>query len=225
MTSPPPIPDQPARRTFFHKAATASVLAIPLAILISLGQQGLDRNDRAGSLAVAGLSVLILLGGVIAGIVALCGIPRHGAKGILVKALVGAVIPIVLIGVAIPLALPAIENARERGKAKSLEIQLSEMVAALNKQKGTQIDEETRLDGAELLPGSTVVYKYSLLSTVRDGISNDVFFDTIRPGLLNTYKNHPQMKSFRENRVTLTYRYFDSEGALIGETSVGPGDL
>jgi len=45
--------------------------------------------------------------GVVLGVIALCGIPKYGQKGILVKALFGILVPVLLILVSLPAAMKA----------------------------------------------------------------------------------------------------------------------
>ena len=61
-----------------------------------------------------GLGVLIMLAGMILGIVALCGIPKHGRKGILVPAVIGLSINIALTVVGIIGANIAIKKAEAK---------------------------------------------------------------------------------------------------------------
>ena len=47
----------------------------------------------------------------------------------------------------------------------------------------------------------------------------------IRRDVVRKYNTLPEMKMFRDNGGTITYRYRDKEGQLIGDISVGPSDL
>lgn len=71
VTKPNPKP----KPTLFHKAATFCWLSPLIAVAVNMAKPPF------------GGVVLIL--GVAAGVVALCGIPKHGAKGLLLRAIVG----------------------------------------------------------------------------------------------------------------------------------------
>ena len=86
------------------------------------------------------------------------------------------------------------------------------------------VDEVTRLDGAEVLPNRTLLYKYSITKTSSE-ISSDALNRIVRPNIVKTYNTLPEMKILRDNGVTITYRYRDKAGQLIRDVSVGPSDL
>ncbi len=91
MDTPPPIPPSiaapPKTTAFAHEAAKASwASAVILFVLLMLG-------GRTGSRVILDLVALQLIAaGFVLGIVALFGIRKHGAKGILAPALVGIII-------------------------------------------------------------------------------------------------------------------------------------
>ena len=230
MTTPPPLPPRHSRKYFYRNLATASIFAIPVAIAVntlsSASASSLDPQAKTIIGMISGcLGLLILVSGVVAGIIALFGIRKYGKKGILIKALCGILIPVVLT----VLAIPALLNARAKAlqiqaNAKSVEAQLSLVAERVNKQEPVMIDEDTKLDGAEALPGRILVYKYTL-SLARAELPANLIEQNIRPNLLEAYKAHPDMKTFREEGVTIVYRYKDRSGEAIGEVSVGPKDL
>jgi hypothetical protein len=229
-TLPPPLPSKPSH-TIFHQVATASavapVIAIGLTMVSSAGRTGMDpQTQRSVSFMVGIASSIIILIGVICGIVALCGIPQHGKKGILGRALCGIIIPVLFAGLAIPNFIAAREKAlKNKQYQMSPEGQLSALADRINKQGHKMIDEITRLEGAEALPNRTLLYKYSLITKTSSEITPNVLEQVVRPNIVKNYSAHPDMKMFRDNGVTLTYRYRDKTGQLIGDISVGPRDL
>jgi hypothetical protein len=81
QTTPPPDPTQPAN-SFYHKAADFSAKAPAIAI---------------GAIILSTVTNGILIVGLICGIIALFGIPRHGKRGLLGKAIVGILVPVLLV--------------------------------------------------------------------------------------------------------------------------------
>jgi len=116
LTVPAPLLRTPSN-SFFHYAATLSVwLILPPFVIQFLTAsifQAMDRNlvEVVVRLVSAFLIMGSMLLGVISGIVALCGIPKYGYKGILIKALCGILVPILLILVSLPSAIRAAEIA------------------------------------------------------------------------------------------------------------------
>jgi hypothetical protein len=113
---PPPVPSLQGK-SFYHQAATASVLLLLFPFLIQFASAtamgGLPPEDRGNvEFFVAVLIGLSTLTGIVLGIIALFGIPQYGTKGILVKALCGILVPILLALLAIPVILHARELAR-----------------------------------------------------------------------------------------------------------------
>ncbi len=102
MDTPPPTPPETAKRkSIFHLAATLSVmtpvafvLLNVLAALVARGMGGV--RAQPWLLAEMAFETVIVLFGVGTGVVALLGMPRHGRKGILGKALCGILLACVM---------------------------------------------------------------------------------------------------------------------------------
>ena len=114
---PPPAPPEKKAKSFFHHAATISVWLIPVPFVIQFLAapyfQSMERTPlgviiRLGAAALIALSFCAEVG---LGLIALCGIPKYGVKGILWKALVGVLLPMLLIAAAIPTVIHARELA------------------------------------------------------------------------------------------------------------------
>ena|SRR6266481_1641961 len=230
LTLPPRIPSE-TRSSIFHQAATASafapLIAIALTVFSSAGRTNLDlQSQRPVALIVGIVSSILILIGLICGIVALFGIRRHGKKGILTKALCGIIIPLLLSALAVPNFMAARSQAiKNRQYQTSPEGKVRAMADQINKQGNKMIDEVTRLEGAEALPNRTLLYKYSLITKTSSEIPLDALNRIVRPGIAKKYNTLPEMKMFRDNGITITYRYRDKAGQLIGDISVGPSDL
>jgi hypothetical protein len=227
---PPKIPSE-RRNSIFHQAATASafapLIAVGLTVLSSVGRTGLDpQSQRPFALIVAIVSSIIILIGLICGTVALFGIPRYGKKGILAKALSGIIIPLLLSALAVPNFLAARAQALKRKQYQmSAEGQIQAIADQINRQGKKMVDEATRLEGVEALPNKTLLYNYTLVTKKSSEVPPDALDQIIRPNVVKAYSTHPDMKMLRDNGITLTYRYRDKTGHLIGDFSVGPSDL
>jgi hypothetical protein len=82
---------------FAVQAAKASWIAPLLTILLGFAGQAISAGKantppetvRAVALAIGGISVIIVLAGLMLGILALFGIRKHGIKGILMPSIIG----------------------------------------------------------------------------------------------------------------------------------------
>lgn len=108
------------KEPFAVQAAKASwlapVIAVALNFFVNIVVSGDGRTDLATKhiiiLVSGGLAIAIVLSGLVLGIIALCGIQRHGAKRIVVPALIG----IVLCAGYLALLFSAVQVARETAK-------------------------------------------------------------------------------------------------------------
>ena len=119
-SNPPPLIPNKEKPSFYHQAANASAwapaIAIGATIAVNVGMQGqgFDQSTlRKSALIVGIITSSIMLIGLISGIVALFGIPKHGRKGILVKALIGILSPLACVILAI---LPGILRAHQHSQ-------------------------------------------------------------------------------------------------------------
>ncbi|MCF8458865.1 MAG: hypothetical protein K9H62_23255 [Bacteroidales bacterium] len=71
------------------------------------------------------------------------------------------------------------------------------------------VDSETRLDNALALPGKTFQYNYTLVNLVKDSIDIGSLEEYLNPVILNNIKTNPDLKTFRDNDVTMAYNYKD----------------
>lgn len=228
MNTPPPLPNHSPANSFFHKAATVSLFAVPLSIAVNMvsgaGTAQFDPEMRRLVILVVGiLAGVIMLLGLVAGVVALCGIPKYGKKGILWKALVGTVLPLFLVVLAIPAVMGATERARQlRERKGSVDEQLSALAANLNSKTPITIDAYTSLLSASNLPNKTIQYHYSTPTKIASDFPQGALKEALLPGLLKKYQTSPDMAVFRDNKVTIVYRYTDREGQLIDQFTIDP---
>ncbi|MEW6304876.1 MAG: hypothetical protein AB1705_15480, partial [Verrucomicrobiota bacterium] len=152
MPVPPPLPPQippDSEDSFAHKAAVwglvAPVIAFGLsAVLGSLAKTGTSAvSSREGALAVFAVTASVAASGLIAAFIALCGIARHGPRGLVGKGLAGLIISsgfLVLLGYGFA---TGVRNAQAR---KNLKQELAEMEEHARKsydsEKGLPVDAE-----------------------------------------------------------------------------------
>jgi hypothetical protein len=108
-------------------------------------------------------------------------------------------------------------------KSPSFNAELKRVAHELNKSCPVMVDNETRLDNAIALPCKVLQYNYTLINMSKDSMNLQLFNDYLRPQIINNIRTHPDLKSFRDNRVTMVYNYKDRNGVFITRIVVNPG--
>ncbi len=92
----------------------------------------------------------------------------------------------------------------------------------INEDCPKMIDEHTRLDDVLAMPPNELVYNYTLVNIDMDDVNMNNVLPSLEAMLLKTVKENNDFKIFRENRTTITYRYFDKEGLFMVKIDVTP---
>lgn len=74
-------------------------------------------------------------------------------------------------------------------------------------------------------PGKCLTYCYTLKNVSKSEINPGEVTAKIKPKLLLNYRTSPDMKLFRENRVTLRFMFKDKVGETVTLIEVSPDDL
>lgn len=104
----------------------------------------------------------------------------------------------------------------------SIDKQLVEFANEFNKNCPMTIDENTTLKNAVALPNKTIQYNYILVGITKAEVKMDTVKKYIFPGILQNVKTNPDMKLFRDNKVTLNYYYCDKNGVFVTEYVIKP---
>ncbi len=106
-------PASPTPTSFFHKAAIFCVWSPLIAIFVTFMMPQAPAHSREEALANAMVAGIVPVAGIVAGLVALLGIRKHGKTGILWKSVAGLLTWALLAGAAIPAFLMVRDKARE----------------------------------------------------------------------------------------------------------------
>lgn len=104
----------------------------------------------------------------------------------------------------------------------SIDSQLVDAANELNKNCPMNVDENTTLKNAVALPNKTFQYNYVLVGISKEEVKIDTVKKYIFPRILEDVKKNPQLKSFRDNKVTIKYNYTDFKGEFVTEYVVTP---
>ena len=92
----------------------------------------------------------------------------------------------------------------------------------INEDCPKMIDEHTRLDDVLAIPPNELIYNYTLVNIDMDDVNINNVTPSLEAMLLKTVKGNNEFKIFRENRTTITYRYFDKEGLFMVKIDITP---
>jgi hypothetical protein len=140
------------------------------------------------------------------------------------KGFIGAVFGIILFGAicyGIVHLLPGI-SALSNLKTTAVEKILTATVNELNKQCPVMVDQYTRLDKVEVLPGTVMQYDYTLVTLAKTEVNADTIRKIMEPKIIDNVKTSPQMKPYRDLKATLIYDYRDKNGESLLRISVSP---
>lgn len=92
----------------------------------------------------------------------------------------------------------------------------------LNKTCPIMVDSETRLDNALALPNKIFQYNYTLVNLDRLDIDTIEVKKNLEPSVTNHIRTNPDMKYYRDNKITMRYYYKDKNGNYVFSFSVTP---
>ncbi|MFH6998822.1 zinc-ribbon domain-containing protein [Flavobacterium sp. FlaQc-57] len=104
----------------------------------------------------------------------------------------------------------------------SVDKALVEAANEINKNCPMNVDQNTTLKNAVALPDKTFQYNYVLVGITKANVKIDTVRKYIFPRILEEVKNNPQLKSFRDNKITIKYNYTDANGQFVTEYVVKP---
>lgn len=107
-------------------------------------------------------------------------------------------------------------------KPVSLDKAMMEAASELNKTCPIMVDQDTRLDNAVALPGNIFQYNYTLVNLYNSEVNIDTVKKYFEPGIINNVKTNPDLKVYRDNKVTMAYYYKDKNGEFVLKISVTP---
>jgi hypothetical protein len=99
---------------------------------------------------------------------------------------------------------------------------LVKSINSLNESCPIMIDQDTRLDNIKILNDTVVQYNYTLINHNKNDLNLDNIKKVWVPNLINRAKVSPDLKKYRENRITLSYNYSDKNGKHIINVTVTP---
>lgn len=105
---------------------------------------------------------------------------------------------------------------------KDFSEELIKAAIEVNNKTPMQVDPYTRLDSASAKGKANFTYYYTLIDLNKAEVNLDTVNKYVRPNIIEGVKSSSELKIFRDNNVTLNYKYFDKNGIYVTEISVTP---
>lgn len=100
-------------------------------------------------------------------------------------------------------------------KAPSFDKQMMAAASKINESCPIIVDQDTRLDNTIVLPKNIFQYNYTLVNLIKDSIDINGLKDYLQLNILNNIKTNPDLKTYRDNKVTMAYFYKDKNGEFV----------
>jgi hypothetical protein len=104
----------------------------------------------------------------------------------------------------------------------SPENELMQMANEMNKTCPVMVDAETQLDNGMAISKNTFQYNYTLVNMERAKIDTNEFKSYMLPNIIGPLRTNPQMKYFRDNKITMNYKYVDRKKEHVMIISISP---
>ncbi len=104
----------------------------------------------------------------------------------------------------------------------AIEEQMKDAAIEINKISPKMMDEYSRLDSATTIADKTFKYHYTLINMTKEEVSIDILTKFIRPEIIENARNSPELKIFRDNKITVSYNYYDKNGEFVTNIDVTP---
>ncbi len=92
----------------------------------------------------------------------------------------------------------------------------------LNKKCPVNVDKEIRLDSVTALPNKILQYNYTFVNHLKKDLFVTYIRKNLEPDLIQLVKTSPELKSFRENGVIMSYNYNDKNGEFLLKILITP---
>jgi len=101
---------------------------------------------------------------------------------------------------------------------------LDQAAKEINVECPIMVDNETRLDSVATAPNLTFIYYYSLIYMDKVNVNIEELKGYLKPNILDNAQYNEALQDFRQNKVSMVYRYADMEGSFLFEINVKPDD-
>jgi hypothetical protein len=95
-------------------------------------------------------------------------------------------------------------------------------VKQMNSHCPSMVDNETRLDKVQFLPGNNLEFYYTLIQRDKDSVSINNLKQFMGPVILNKIKSSPTLNRYISKNLTWVYSYNDKNGDFVFKITFTP---
>lgn len=95
-------------------------------------------------------------------------------------------------------------------------------VKQMNSHCPSMVDDETRLDKVQFLPGNNLEFYYTLIQRDKDSVSINNLKQFMGPVILNKIKSSPTLNRYISKNLTWVYSYNDKNGDFVFKITFTP---
>jgi len=200
------VPSEPSSQvsSVNHKAANLGLILLLVAWLFSFfATRPLSSFGGVARQIGAYAPVVLYVGAMASGAVALIGIKRFGRKVLLWKGLVACLVPILLV----LLAIPAFTKVKKISDDK----RSAAVVVEINRFGHPLVRGGAQLDGAEVIPGEGVRIHLSMITWLRSEIDMKNWKNSVEPTIRQNFAQTPVAK-LAQSGGRVVFVYHDMRG-------------
>jgi hypothetical protein len=101
------------------------------------------------------------------------------------------------------------------GQDQSIYGTLKAVAIKLNRTMPRDMDQYTRIDSLTAIPNDTLQYSCSVFHLKEEPSSVHRIKSFMEDKMLHDFKTAPEFKAFRDNRVTLVYKYYNEKRIVV----------
>lgn len=101
---------------------------------------------------------------------------------------------------------------------------LMKAASEINKNCPIMVDSETRLDNSVGGIKNDIIYNYTFVNYNKSDLDLLELENNIRPNIVEGVRTNPDLKGFRDNKVTMKYRYKDKNVLFLFDIVITPQD-
>jgi hypothetical protein len=105
---------------------------------------------------------------------------------------------------------------------EAMQKQMIKSANDMNKTFPAMVDRETRIDNVVVLPDKVFQYNFTFINLLKDSVDFVSMAQEMQPTVLNGVKSSPDLKTFRDHKVTFAYQYSDKNGMFMFKILITP---
>jgi len=112
------------------------------------------------------------------------------------------------------------QDSQQIKKVQALTRKLAEIAGQANQAAPSNVDSDTRLDGARAGPGLKLTSTYTLVNAESNGVNSTTFEAKLAPTIKQASCDNPELRPLIDQGVVVILEYRGNQGNPIGTISI-----